>query len=142
MPHKRQPEHGDNKDYYYDSYKEFAWKFRLWLVAYGVSIPFVVLTNDKMRALVLNSPNCSYLLKMALVGALIQVALTWAYKTCMWYCDRHAKGALPARSCKYRLSAWFSEQYSVEVASDLASVTLFTISTFQLLDIVTSQTAA
>lgn len=129
-------EHGDDKDYYYDSYKEFAWKFRLWLVAYGASIPFVVLTNDKMRALVINAPNGTCLLKMALIGVLIQVLLTWAYKSCMWYCDRHAKGALPAWSWKYKAAAWFSEKYSVEIAADAVSLLLFSVSTFQLLGIV------
>jgi hypothetical protein len=137
MPQKVNPEHGDDKDYYYGSYNAFAWKFRLWLVAYGVSIPFIVLTNDKMRALVVTKADGPYYLKMSLWGVVFQIFLTWSYKVCMWYCDRHAKGYLPVHSIKYKCATWFSEQFFIEILLDATSVTLFLISTFKLLEIVT-----
>lgn len=130
------PEHGTNPDYYYDSYKEFSWKFRVWLIAYGVSVPFIVLNNEKARVAVANSSCGITFLKISLIGVLIQIVMAFAYKCCMWNCDRNARGRLPDDSFWVKWSVWLTENFWVEVAGDLLSLGSFSVSTWELLSIV------
>lgn len=133
------PEHGNDKDYYYDSYKEFAWRFRIWLVVYGISVPFVVLNNESARNKVISSPGGLAFIQAALLVVLAQIAMTFAYKTCMWFCDSHAKGRLSTESTSLKLSNWFTEQYWIEAGVDLLSLVTFAYSTWQLLEIAFSK---
>lgn len=129
-------EHGNNTDYYYDSYREFSWKFRLWLIAYGVSIPVIVISNKSLLDLIKCDKYGQLWIMLTLLGVFIQVFLTWAFKICMWYCDRHVKGAISSESNKYKISVWISEHYIIEILIDIVTLLLFTVSTYQLIKLV------
>jgi len=131
-------EHGKNKDYYYDSYREFSWKFRLWLIAYGVSIPVIIISNKPLLDLIKCDKYGQLWIILTLFGVFVQVFLTWVFKLCMWYCDRHAKGAINSESKKYKISVWVSEQYFIEITADVLTLSLFTVSTYQLIKVVLS----
>jgi hypothetical protein len=129
----KNPEHGNDREYYFESYKAFAWRFRLWLVAYGVGLPVVIVSSKELWAVVKASNCAHFALWMPLVGVGIQVFVTWVFKTCMWYCDRHAKNILPAKSLRYRTALWITDRYWLEVSLDLATLGFYVYSTFYFL---------
>lgn len=130
---KQKPEHGDDREYYFESYKAFAWRFRLWLVAYGIGLPVVIVSNKELWAVVKTSCDARFVLWMPLIGLGIQVFVTWVFKTCMWYCDRYAKKVLPAESLYYRTALWITDRYYLEMILDFVTLGLYAYSTFVLL---------
>jgi hypothetical protein len=132
---KQKSEHGDDREYYFESYKDFAWRFRLWLVAYGIGLPAVIVSSKELWAVVKTSCDARFALWMPLVGVGIQVFVTWVFKTCMWYCDRHAKKVLPAESLRYRSALWITDRYYLEMILDFVTLGLYVYSTFILLKI-------
>ena len=132
----KRPEHRDDPDYYFDSYKEFSWKFRVWLIVYGVSIPLTVLNNDQARSAIVQSPYGIYFVKASFVAVLIQILMAFTYKCCMWNCDRNARGKLPDESFWFKSSVWITENFWLEVVADLLALTAFSTSTWKLLGVI------
>ncbi len=130
------PEHRDDPDYYFESYKEFSWKFRVWLIVYGVSIPLTILNNDNARSAIVQSPCGMFYVKVSLVAVLIQILMAFTYKCCMWNCDRNARGRLADESFWLRSSVWITENFWLEVVADLLALTGFSASTWNLLGII------
>jgi len=122
-----------NPDYYYDSYKEFSWKFRLWVVAYGVSTPVILLSKESNMDLIRDSPLGLWAIAGCMVGVLLQVALTWVYKTCMWYAHLNHTQEIRDDFWLYIWSEKISKMYWIEALVDLFTVLLFVGSTGVLL---------
>ena len=133
---ENKPEYQEDKEYYFDSYKEFAWRFRLWLVAYGAGLPAVILSNKDLLIRVSNSDSGYLAILFSLIGVGVQILITWIFKTCMWYCDRHAKGFLDAKSRRYVAAIWISDRYYLEVILDLLTLVLYGASTCLLLRVI------
>lgn len=131
-----------DSDYYYDSYKEFSWKFRLWVVAFGVSVPAVVLTNEKLLDRIRESSWGIAAIVLCFAGVIIQVLLTWVYKTSMWFGHQHLNKYIKKRNKHLRLSSRITHNYCIEFSVDLATLILFLTSTAILFSIVVSKHTA
>jgi hypothetical protein len=127
------PEQQQNPDYYYESYKEFSWRFRLWVVAYGVSVPVIVLTKESNLDIISDSEFGVWAIGGCVIGVLLQVFLTWVYKTCMWYAHLNHIKEINTRSWRYVCSEKISKMYWMEAIVDFSTILLFSASTGILL---------
>ena len=135
MASKKQEHQGD-REYYFESYKEFAWRFRLWLVTYGAGIPVITLANKDIFVKVIDSKYGHIAMIFALIGVGIQILVTWIFKTCMWYCDREAKGELSEKSKRFRFSVWITENYWIEIVLDILTLVFYSSATCYLLSLI------
>jgi hypothetical protein len=130
---KRKQEHQNDREYYFESYKEFAWRFRLWLVTYGAGIPVITLANKDIFERIIDSRYGYIAMIFVLFGVGIQIFITWVFKTCMWYCDRQAKGELSEKSRRFRSAVWITENYWIEIILDFLTLVLYGSSTCYLI---------
>jgi hypothetical protein len=119
-----------------EPYREFAKTLRTWLVAYGIGVPVLFASQDKLADKVAASGYGRQIIVLLLVGVAIQIASAFLYKTAMWYLYC---GELTPEICggkRYRFADWISMQYWLELLFDVSAVTLFVIGTWRLLDVV------
>jgi len=126
----------EDKDYYYDSYKEFSWKFRLWLVAFGIGAPAALLsTSDAFKALK-TDPNGKNYIYALFIGAGIQIILSWAHKWAMFWAHQKNHGHITEKSYRYSFASFITHADWIEVICDFLSAGLFLYAILGILRIV------
>ena len=120
---------------YYRPYRDYAWRFRIWLVAFGVSTPIALLSNSAAYAAIKLSCAATAAIWMMLGGVLIQILLTWLYKWCMWTLYMCEIGQIKIDDSRFRIAHDLSTSFSIEFILDLATVLLFFASSAILLSI-------
>jgi len=123
------------KEGFYQAYSIYAWKFRLWMIAYGVGIPLLTLNNPELRSAVKHSEYGLYWIYAALIGTALQIILTWIYKSAMWYSYDSKPSSTEQTGWLQRAVTRTSDEYWIEVTIDLVCFILFTAVTLGLLNI-------
>jgi hypothetical protein len=131
------PEEASDADGYYKVYEEYAKALRTWLVAYGIGGPVLLLTNDSVRTALASSGGSRMLAFAFLAGVGLQVFLAALNKTLMWTNYFAATSPTHRARRRFRVAAWLSEQFWIDLLVDLASLALFGWATWRAFDILT-----
>lgn len=110
---------------YYKPYRDYAWRFRIWLVAFGVSAPIALLSNSTAYSAIKSSSAATAAVWMMFGGVLIQILLTWLYKWCMWILYMCEIGQIKMDDCRFRIAHDLSTSFAAEFILDLLTVLLF-----------------
>ncbi len=110
---------------YYNPYRDYAWRFRIWLVAFGVSAPIALLSNSAAYSTIKSSCAATAAIWMMFAGVLIQILLTWLYKWCMWILYMCEIGQIKIDDCRFRIAHDLSTSFLTEFILDLLTVLLF-----------------
>lgn len=119
-----------------EPYREFAKLLRTWLVAYGIGVPVLFASQDKLADRIAASGYGRQIILLFLTGVAIQIAAAFLYKSAMWYlyCGEVTPEICSGR--RYKIADWISMQYWLELIFDLSAVTLFVVGTWRLLEVV------
>jgi hypothetical protein len=118
---------------FFDSYASLAQTFRGWLVAYGIGVPVLFLSRDPVMGALKNIPDARYVILAYLVGTVLQAALVWMCKLCMWWAYLEEMHAISKVSLRYRFTDWFTNTFWIEGLVDFLTVGLFVYATGRIL---------
>lgn len=120
---------------YYRPYRDYAWRFRIWLVVFGVSAPIALLSRDKVYEAISASCVAKAAICMMFAGVFIQILLTWVYKWCMWTLYMAEIGQLKITDPRFLVANDLSTSFATEFILDLLTLMLFAASTVILLTV-------
>jgi hypothetical protein len=136
MPRQRvNPKERDEKGFF-EAYASLAQTFRGWLVAYGVGAPVVFLAQKPAMEALKSMPDAGYVILAYLVGSLLQVALAWSYKLCMWWAYLEEMKTIRKDSLRYKFVDRFTNTFWVEGPVDFVTVGLFVYATTRILFVI------
>jgi hypothetical protein len=116
---------------YYEAYVYFARILRVWLIAYGVGAPFLVLSNESLRQALAASRHAYLIVGLFLAGVVLQILCALIYKYAMWhlYYGAAEGGEEHRRTRLYRISDRVSESHALEFAFDATSIIVLGVAT-------------
>lgn len=123
----------DTGSSYYSVYEGHANTLRTWLTAYGVGVPVLIFSQDK----ILDSLNKANILREValcfLAGLTLQVLLAFVNKQTMWICYYGELRADFKLTRRYRCADWISEQFWIDIVFDVVTILLFAYPTYRAL---------
>lgn len=122
----------------YKAYEEHSRNLRTWLVAYGIGGPVLIVSNQRLSDLLINSADLRNYIYAFLGGVAIQVFLSVLNKNVMWGCYCGEQLEEYRNRILYKFANWFSVQYWIDFLADLISIILFVYATFGILNIIFS----
>lgn len=122
---------------FYEPYAEFAKNLRTWFLAYGIGVPVLLLTNESIWNIVLQSGSARFLGAVFLAGVAIQIILAIVYKAAMWQLYAGELDPGHKSSWIYKFAHWFSDQFLFEFFMDLFTLGLFGWATIKTLFLIT-----
>lgn len=122
----------------YKAYEEHSKNLRTWLVAYGIGGPVLIVSNQRLSDLLINSVDLRNYIYAFLGGVATQVFLSVLNKNVMWGCYCGEQLEEFRNSILYKFANWFSVQYWIDFLADLISIVLFIYATFGILKIIFS----
>lgn len=115
---------------FYESYANFARTLRAWMVAYGVGLPTILLSQEHVGNLIRASSQGFTVTCLFLVGVIVQVVATLLYKYSMGYIYASELDPKLESSRIYRVAEWLSEAFWLELLFDLVAIVCFVWGTF------------
>jgi hypothetical protein len=115
----------------YAAYEEHSKTLRTWLVAYGVGVPVVLLSNDRIWTAVTQAGLARSIGALFLSGVALQVFLAALNKSVMWACYYAEANPGLRKRRRFRVADWFSEQFLIDFAVDVATLVLFAVATLR-----------
>lgn len=117
---------------FYQPYAEFAKNLRVWLIAYGIGAPALILANTPAWDAVRSSGYLACIGALFLSGVALQIIQSLLYKHAMWhlYCGELDEGH--KQSCWHKAAEWLSGAYVLELAFDIGTIILFAVATWIL----------
>lgn len=125
-----------DKANFYEAYNSLAKVFRLWLVAYGIGVPVILLPRDAVIAQLKVSSDGRIIIILFLIGVLLQVGLAWLYKLSMWWAYMWETKKLDESSSKFRFIEWFTYEFWIEGLADWITIGLYSAATYKILILV------
>jgi len=118
-----------------DSYSAYEWHantLRTWLVAYGIGVPAIFLTQDTLRTKLIASAYCFQITNSFLLGVAYQVLLAFLNKTAMWiyYYGKEENNEFK-KHVLFEPTKRFTECYWFDFAVDLVTIVLFAFATYR-----------
>lgn len=124
-----------NVEGYYANYAEYSKTLRAWLVAYGIGGPVLFLTNDKAANKLATASNAGFVIKLFLVGVVLQIAGTAVNKWAAWHVWSSLDEPLNDKGWWLRQWCRINEQTWIDMAVDGLSIGAFAWATWILLDV-------
>lgn len=124
------------REEYLEAYGEHARTLRLWLVAYGIGAPVLLVTNDVLFLAVLQSGVARQIAFYFLAGVGLQVVISTASKNSMWALYYGETAPRFKQTRRFKVAYWFSEQYWIDLLFDLVTLAFFLVATAKSLSIV------
>ena len=121
---------------YFQPYADYARTLRAWLVAYGIGAPVIFLGNEKMWDVLRKSGKAGSIGPLFLVGVALQVVITFLNKFSMWALYYGEIEASVKNRWYYKAADWFSDKIIIDIVVDLATITILTLATWNVLRIV------
>jgi len=118
--------------YYYTAYEKHSSVLRVWLAAYGVGAPVLVLTNEHVWSLLRQSGESRFIAGCFLLGVVLQVIIAALNKALMWssyYAEEHVDYVETRR---YRITAALRGQFWIDFLADLIAILLFATATYRM----------
>jgi hypothetical protein len=116
--------------HYYREYTEYAKDLRIWLVAYGVGGPALIVTQPKLYNTISTSGHARDLALLFLLGVVVQIITALLYKAAAW--NLH----YTKERCRGKTARWaerVEDWNCIDVAADVITLALFLYSTICIL---------
>ena len=120
---------------YHAVYAEYSRTLRTWFVAYGVGGPVVILAQDKVASLVINSGYRWRIAAFFSVGVLLQIILALINKYAAYANYAGEADADYRDRWWFRFGAWISRQFLMDLVIDVLTTVCFMYSTVKVLSI-------
>ncbi|HET7395563.1 MAG TPA: hypothetical protein VFK12_03925 [Gammaproteobacteria bacterium] len=127
LPKKPKEETG-----FFESYAHFSRTLRAWLVAYGVGVPVLLVSQEFIARAIIRAGTGGLITWLFLAGVAIQVLAALSYKYSMAYLYFAETDSLPDDAWQVGLSAWLSRAVWLEMLFDVVSIGLFVYGTFKV----------
>ena len=121
---------------FYEPYTHFSRTLRGWMVAYGIGVPVVLLSQDRLANVILSSGKGTTLTALFLGGVVLQVVAALAYKYSMAMLYANELDASRSKRWYTRLAEWLSDAFWLEFAIDALSIACFAWATFNTMQVV------
>jgi hypothetical protein len=118
---------------FYDAYSGFSKTLRGWFVAYGIGAPVFFASQASFAKELVAANTAKPIIILFLIGVVLQILLSVAYKYCMWFLYRGEIDNNYKRYKIYKISDWLASQTWLEFLFDLASLGCFAYGTIHLL---------
>lgn len=115
---------------FYESYAHFSRTLRAWLVAYGVGVPVLLVSQEFIARAIIKAGTGGFITWLFLVGVAVQVLAALLYKysmACLYFAETDS---IPDDTWQVGLSVWLSRSLWLEVLFDVVSICLFVCGTF------------
>ncbi|MDE2091803.1 MAG: hypothetical protein KGJ08_07890 [Gammaproteobacteria bacterium] len=110
----------------------YARILRAWLVAYGVGVPVLLVSQRLIAEAIIKKGNGSLITWLFLVGVAIQIIEIFIYKYSQEYLYHDETGSELKDTRRLALAEWFSNTIWFEIVFDLLSMVLFVCGTFMV----------
>jgi hypothetical protein len=121
---------------HYEAYASFARLLRAWLVAYGIGVPVLIFSHDKVTEVLAKSQQGQNIVMLFLIGVCLQVAGAMLFKTTEWYLFVGEVDSGFLTCWRYRIAEWISNQFWIELLLDIGTIGLFVSGTYKALFII------
>jgi hypothetical protein len=117
---------------YFKSYEEYSKTLRSWLVAYGMAVPAILLSNEKVLFAVASVLNYKFIVGLFFVGVLLQVLLATFNKWAMWLIYRGESDISFRGTKSYKFADIYSHQFRIDVFVDIATLSCYAWATLEI----------
>mgnify|MGYP001545886079 CR=1 FL=1 len=117
---------------FYESYAHFSRTLRAWLVAYGVGVPVLLVSQEFIARAIIKAGTGGLITWLFLAGVAIQVLAALLYKYSMAYL--YSAEVEPALNTtrRVRVAEWLSDAIWLEALFDIVAIVLFVSGTFKV----------
>ena len=115
---------------FYEPYAHFSRTLRAWLVAYGVGVPVILISQANVIETIKMSGKGLLITYLFLGGVLIQVLASLIYKYSMGYLYASELDPSIEKTNRVKLTNLFSEAFWLELCFDVSAIALFFCGTF------------
>ncbi|MGH2510940.1 MAG: hypothetical protein ACRESX_04730 [Gammaproteobacteria bacterium] len=131
---------GQNKKFrdseFYESYAHFSRTLRAWLVAYGVGVPVLLVSQQFIAKAIIKAGTGGLITWLFLVGVAIQVLAALLYKYSMAYLYNAEVDPGLNETRRVKAAEWLSNAVWLEALFDVVSIALFVCGTFMVVSAV------
>jgi len=115
---------------FYEPYAHFSRTLRAWLVAYGVGVPVLLVSQQFIAKAIIKAGTGGLITWLFLIGVAIQVLAALLYKYSMAYL--YSSEVEPELNNTWHVKAaeWLSNAIWLEALFDIAAIVLFVWGTF------------
>jgi len=117
---------------FYESYAHFSRTLRAWLVAYGVGVPVLLVSQEFIAKSIIKAGTGSLITWLFLTGVAIQVLAALLYKYSMAYLYNSEGDTLLNNTWRVQASEWLSKTIWLEALFDITSISLLVWGTFMV----------
>ncbi len=117
---------------FYESYAHFSRTLRAWLVAYGVGVPVLLVSQEFIAKAIINEGTGGWITWLFLIGVAIQVLAALLYKYSMAYLYSAEVESELNGTWRVKIAEWLSNAVWLEALFDLVSIALFVCGTFMV----------
>lgn len=117
---------------FYEPYAHFSRTLRAWLVAYGVGVPVLLVSQESIARAIIKAGTGSLITWLFLTGVAIQVLAALLYKYSMAYLYNSEGNSESSDTWRVQVAVWLSETIWLEALFDITSITLLVWGTFMV----------
>ena len=119
-----------NESGFYDAYASFSRTLRAWLVAYGVGVPVLLVSQEFIASAIVRAGNGALVTWLFLAGVAIQVIAALLYKYSMAYLYFSAADSGLDGGLRVKAAEWLSNAIWLEALFDITSIVLMVWGTY------------
>ncbi|HET7922995.1 MAG TPA: hypothetical protein VFM15_09600 [Gammaproteobacteria bacterium] len=117
---------------FFEPYAHFSRTLRAWLVAYGVGVPVLLISQESIAQAIIRAGAGSLIAWLFLAGVAIQILAALLYKYSMAYLYGAEIEPKLGATRRVRIAEWLSDVIWLEALFDIVSITLFVCGTFKV----------
>ncbi|MGH8322043.1 MAG: hypothetical protein ACRESI_08820 [Gammaproteobacteria bacterium] len=125
---------------FYESYASFSRTLRAWLVAYGVGVPVLLVSQQFIAKAIIKAGSGGLVTWLFLAGVAIQVLAALLYKYSMAYLYNAEVDSSLNETRRVKAAEWLSNAVWLEALFDVVSIALFVCGTFMVVAAVLAPT--
>ncbi|MGA9852603.1 MAG: hypothetical protein WBR15_06695 [Gammaproteobacteria bacterium] len=125
---------------FYESYASFSRTLRAWLVAYGVGVPVLLVSQQFIAKAIIKAGTGRLITWLFLAGVAIQVLAALLYKYSMAYLYSAEVDSNLNETWRVKVAEWLSNAVWFEALFDVVSIALFVCGTFMVVAAVLAPT--
>ena len=115
----------DGDSGFYEPYTQYSRTLRSWLVAYGIGVPVLLVSQDLVTKAIIKAGTGGLITSLFLIGVAVQVSGAFLYKYSQEYLYHEETGAPLEGTVRLRISKWLSNVVWFEILIDVVSMAVF-----------------
>jgi hypothetical protein len=121
-----------DREGFYRVYEEYAKSLRTWFVGYGIGGPVLILTQDKVKQVVVDSGEARFIAILFLLGVGFQIFLSLLNKWINWGVYAYSESKRMSESKRFRFCSAVSEKEYIDIGLDVGSFLAFGLATWKV----------